>query len=381
MKFVTDLNKGILGAPDSPEVWHELINQIPNSTLLNPKALILNVACGHCTEANLLVKRMMALGIKQEQINSRVWLIDKYRTFTTHAQAVPGFKNVITCDFLSWETDMKFDVVIGNPPYQKPKSGTRLGSRGDSSLWDKFVIKSLAMLNDGGYLAFIHPTAWRKPEDRNGFWKLLTQDNQMHKLIMSSGRGDQDWFGIGVRVDAYVLEKKPKYTTTQVIDHENVIYTLDLSQYKWLPNYAINEISALLGTGTVVLYNTFYHTQKEHSEKQTKTYAYPVVHTINQSGLGIKYFNKTQDNDQTHFGVKKVLLNQNEQQYPHNDYKGEFGMSQLTFGIAIKNKAEGEQLINFLNSEQGRRIIAATKWNTFYTDYAMFKDFKKDFYK
>ena len=40
-----------------------------------------------------------------------------------------------------------------------------------------------------------------------------------------------------------------------------------------------------------------------------------------------------------------------------------------------------DEIINFLNSESGRRIIAATKWNTFYTDYSMFKYFKKDFYK
>ena len=276
---------------------------------------------------------------------------------------------------------MKFDVILENSPYQQPKSGTRLGSRGDTSLWDKFLIKSLSLLKDGGYLVNIHPNSWRKPEDRNGFWKLLTQDNQMHKLIMSSGQKEQDWFGIGVRVDAYVLEKTPKYKNTIVVDHENVTYDLDLADYKWLPNYAIHDINRLLGEGTQVVYNTFYHTQKDHSETPTSTYCNKVVHTINKNGLGIKYFDKVQANDSTHYGVKKVLLNQNEIQYPVNDYRGEYGMSQLTFGIVIKNKSEGDQLIKFLNSEQGRRIIAATKWNTYYTDYGMFKDFKRDFYK
>lgn len=381
MKFATDLNKGILGAPDNAEVWQDLIDQIPNAVLLDPKVRILNVACGHGTEAVLLVKRMLALGIDPEQINNRIWLLDKYRVFTNHASSVPGFKQVVTEDFLKWNPNMKFDVVIGNPPYQKAKGDNRLGSRGDTSLWDKFVTRSLDLLNDGGYLAFIHPNSWRKPEDRNGFWKLLTQDNQMHKLIMSSGKKEQDWFGIGVRVDAYILEKNPRYKKTTVIDHENVTYQLDLSKYKWLPNFAIKEITQLLGTGTQVVYNTFYHTQKDHREYPNGTYNKPVVHTINQTGLGIKYFENLQDNDRTHFGIKKVLLNQNELQYPYNDYRGEYGMSQLTFGIVIKNRADGEELVGFLHSDLGRRIVAATKWNTYYTDYGMFKDFKKDFYK
>lgn len=279
------------------------------------------------------------------------------------------------------DIDMKFDVIVGNPPYQKPKSDSRMGSRGASELWAEFVNKGLSLLKDNGHVAFIHPNAWRKPEDRNDFWKLLTQDNQMEKLVMSSGKGGLDWFGIGVRVDYYILQKKAKYKNTVVVDHEGVIHDLDLANFDWLPNYAIDEIAQLLGKSTSVLYNTFYHTQKKHSDILTKDCKYPVVHTINKSGLGIKYFDRLQENDTTHYGIAKVLLNQNELQYPYNDYKGEYGMSQLTFGIAISSKEEGEEIIEFLNSNKGKRLIASTKWNTYYTDYGMFKSFKKDWYK
>jgi hypothetical protein len=283
--------------------------------------------------------------------------------------------------YLEEDYEMKFDNIIGNPPYQKPKSDNRMGSRGASELWAEFVIGSLSLLKDDGHFAFIHPNAWRKPEDRNDFWKLLTQDNQMEKLVMSSGKGDLDWFGIGVRVDYYILQKKAKYKNTVVIDHEGVTHNLDLANFDWLPNYAIGEIAQLLGKGTSVLYNTFYHTQKSHSDVITTDCKYPVVHTINKFGLGIKYFDKLQEKDTTHFGVAKVLLNQNELQYPYNDFKGEYGMSQLTFGIPISSKEEGDEIIKFLNSDKGKRLIASTKWNTYYTDYGMFKSFKKNWYK
>jgi hypothetical protein len=275
---------------------------------------------------------------------------------------------------------MKFDVIVGNPPFQNPTANSRLGSRGSSDLWAKFVKKGVQLVKETGYFAFIHPNSWRKPDDRNKFWDLLTKENQMEYLSMSSGKGEQNWFGIGVRVDYYILQKVKKYKNTIVVDHENVKYNLDLAEFNWLPNYAISEISQLLGSGTKVLYNTFYHTQKHHSDCPTPDFKYPVVHTINKSGLGIKYFSNTQDNDQTHYGISKVLLNQNELQYPVNDFKGEYGMSQLTFGIAIDSKEEGDNIINFLNSSEGKRIIAATKWNTYYTDYRMFKSFKKGWY-
>ena len=166
-----------------------------------------------------------------------------------------------------------------------------------------------------------------------------------------------------------------------MIDHEGVTHDLDLANFDWLPNYAIGEIAQLLGKGTSVLYNTFYHTQKKHSDVPTTDCKYQVVHTINKSGLGVKYFDRLQENDTTHFGVAKVLLNQNELQYPYNDFKGEYGMSQLTFGIPISSKEEGDEIIKFLNSDKGKRLIASTKWNTYYTDYGMFKSFKKDWYK
>ena len=236
-------------------------------------------------------------------------------------------------------------------------------------------------MKDDGFISFVHPNSWRKPEDRNSFWKLLTQDNQMEKLVMSSGKGDQNWFGIGVRTDYYVIQKKQKYKNTCVIDHEGVIHDLDLAAFDWLPNFAIDEISQLLGKGTSVLYNTFYHTQKPHSNILGSEFKHPVVHTINKTGLGIKYFDKLQDNDVTHYSVAKVLLNQNELQYPYNDYEGKYGMSQLTFGIAISSKKQGDEIVKFLNSDKGKRLIAATKWNTFYTDYSMFKSFRKDWYK
>jgi SAM-dependent methyltransferase len=367
------------------QLVEEMLDHLADTVWSSDTATFFDPAIGGGQFVRAIEQRLRAHGHSDSNIRKRVFGFEESELHIRYAvnkhKLVGQYAKKPYDKFLEMDDTMKFDVVIGNPPYQKETAGTRLGSRGSADLWPDFVRKNISLLKDNGHLAIIHPTAWRKPEDRNGFWKMLTQDNQMKRLVMSSGKKEQDWFGIGVRVDYYILEKTPRYTTTEIVDHENISYNLDLSQFEWLPNYAIAEISKMLGRGCKVLYNTFYHTQKDHTEYPNKLFKYPVVHTINQSGLGIRYFDKTQPQDVTHFGISKVLLNQNELQYPYNDYKGEYGMSQLTFGIAINSKQEGDEIIEFLNSEKGRRVIAATKWNTFYTDYGMFKSFKKDWYK
>ena len=58
--------------------------------------------------------------------------------------------------------DFMFDVVMGNPPYNPPKTET--GSSGNS-IWQQFVIKSFYLVKEIGFLLFIHPPGWKKPTD------------------------------------------------------------------------------------------------------------------------------------------------------------------------------------------------------------------------
>ena len=94
-------------------------------------------------------------------------------------------------------------------------------------------------------------------------------------------------------------------------------------------------------------------------------------------GLGFVFSNE----DKGHFGVPKVILSFGEFQYPYNDWKGEYGMSQICYGLPIKNKEEGDNIVKAINSNKFKTILKYTKWSTFQTDWRMFKYFKKDFWK
>jgi hypothetical protein len=76
---------------------------------------------------------------------------------------------------------MKFDVVIGNPPYQ----GTHKKA---SKLWPKFYEKGFELLKNNGVLCFVAPATWlnRSPK---GSWKTL-KNWDITKLVSDASH----WF-------------------------------------------------------------------------------------------------------------------------------------------------------------------------------------------
>lgn len=152
MKFITDWTRGILGSPDNVTVWDEITSHIPDDILLKDNVKILSVACGHATEADVIVKRMQELGIPNSKILNSIYLIDKYHVFTNRAKR-RGYFNVITADFLQWNTDLKFDVIVSNPPYNS-------GGQKQVGIYPKFVEKMRELLTPTGHIGLILPTAW-----------------------------------------------------------------------------------------------------------------------------------------------------------------------------------------------------------------------------
>src|SRR5271163_2683496 len=59
----------------------------------------------------------------------------------------------------------KFDIIMGNPPYNsggiKSSSGNKLGDK-NITIWPKFVELSVEHLKDNGYMLFINPLSWLK---------------------------------------------------------------------------------------------------------------------------------------------------------------------------------------------------------------------------
>ena len=206
MKFVADLGKGILGTADSPELWSDIVGRYPDEMLTDPDAKFLNLACGHLTEACLLVKRMMALGVSVQEANSKIYVLDKYSTFTNAAK-MQGYQNVIQADFTEWETDMKFDVVVGNPPYQKENNQ-------NGKLYPSFYLKSHELIKDNGYVAFITPSAWLK---RAALIFNKMRENILNNDVKVINMDAGNFFNVGESICYFITQKSKTNINTKVI--------------------------------------------------------------------------------------------------------------------------------------------------------------------
>jgi SAM-dependent methyltransferase len=65
--------------------------------------------------------------------------------------------NYVHTDFLTWEPKMKFDVVIGNPPYHKNKY---------SDFYVCFMQRAAKVLKDGGFFSMLAPAKGAQPMSR-----------------------------------------------------------------------------------------------------------------------------------------------------------------------------------------------------------------------
>lgn len=248
MKFTTDLSKGILGKPDSADLWREILSpeNIPDSVLLKPDFSALVVAAGHGTEAVILAKRMLDLGLDKDHVNNAITLVDKYNTFTTYLKQNMKFKNVITADFLGDEFmaaigSKKFDVVVGNPPYQSP-------IKGDASLWPKFIKRAYELSNN--FVAIVCPSAVVLPGPNIRSGKINVFTNYIRKGLVSVNIGEcsRHFVGIGPNTEyfGYFVTSKNVVSNKAMVRTNQGSFIIDPIDFAFLPKRGNELVFSIL---------------------------------------------------------------------------------------------------------------------------------------
>ena len=278
----------------------------------------------------------------------------------------------------------QFDVIIGNPPYNA--SGTKASG---NTIWQLFVNNSIKLLKKNGYLCFIHPNGWRKPNTEKGkFYGLfdkMTKNNIILYLEIHDTKDGMKQFNCGTRYDWYILQKKQNINyKTKIIDQNNISYEINLSKYNWLANCELELINKLIANENeekckILQSMSAYEARKKWiSKTENDEFKYPVVHSTPKNNPRFVWSNR---NDNGHYGIKKIIFGDSGINNPIIDIDGKYGMTQHAMAIIIDDIEEGKKLSNILCSFTFEKILKACLWSSFAIEWSMFKDFKKNFYE
>lgn len=300
MKFITDPSKGILGGPDPQELWSEIIDNIPDAEFVNDSFNVFNFACGHATEADIIVKRMKQLGVSNEKINNSMTLLDKYKVFTKEAKR-KGYKNVIQSDFMKYSSTEQYSLVIAGPPFQK---STEHGKKVNDNLWAPMTFKAWNMVKEGGYLAIVVPDGWRTPTNdyRTKGLSILKEIIKPYNTIAINLNEAERHFNVGSSISYFVVQKvKTQTNKTKVVSTEGVT-TLDLNNFPTIPGdtsqHGLSVFSKVMNYKKET-WNFFQKQTKLNKELKISTVKdnkHPVRYFDAHGKADIKYCNKQGEN-------------------------------------------------------------------------------------
>ena len=109
---------------------------------------------------------------------------------------------------------MKFDVVVGNPPYQE-------NTVGNHPLWTRFVALAKDMCAQDGYIALITPRSWLgKQSNRSNNYDVFLQTQLEHVELFDQKSSP---FDVGSTISWYVIKNTQITKPTTIVQHINGI--------------------------------------------------------------------------------------------------------------------------------------------------------------
>jgi hypothetical protein len=242
------------------------------------------------------------------------------------------------------EEKMKFDLVIGNPPYQGEKRGGGQGS--GNAIWQDFVEKSFEITKDDGFIVLVHPIDWRTGLRK----KMLNAQSLMFSKQIIFLKMHFLFPGAGIVCDWYVIQntKKTKPTTCEFLDGVNEILIPDEIQH--IKAYSSEEIKTICKKVLTESDNGFYARKMMGGLKKidntSPNGSYPFVRGKK------RYVNNPLFEEKAHIHQfeKKVIFSDTRKFEAFYD-DGKLGIGDHIHYILVKSESEGIFLVNFCNSK------------------------------
>jgi adenine-specific DNA-methyltransferase len=272
--------------------------------------------------------------------------------------------NITNEDFLEYDENMLFDLIVANPPYAKLLKNGKRASKNHNLIKD-FIYKSLKILNEGGYILYLTPDNWMSMADRNNLIKELTKYQIIHLNIHTA----KDYFPkIGSSFTWYIIQKKLFYKDITVEGRwKGTNYTSTVSSRirSFIPQYYNKEIDSIsIKTLENKLIKKFGIETTSDLHKYTKKnlisienddeHPYRLIHTPKQTVYSSKP-HKWQ------YGYKLFISTTDK----YSTFVDNCGMTQSIAFIRCESKNQAEIYKNILDHDLYKFLNNICRWGNF----------------
>jgi len=190
----------------------EMIKRIPRGFWKRPleDLKILDPVCGNGNFHSVIYNKLIKGKFSPKNILENILYfndIDNNRT-TMIDSIYEGNKyklNVTTQDYLEYNENQQFDLIVANPPYAKLLPNGKRASK-NHNLIKPFLEKSLKLLKPNGYLLFLTPDNWMSYADRNTLIKKLTS---LQLLYLNIHAAKKYFKKVGSSFTWYLIKNAP----------------------------------------------------------------------------------------------------------------------------------------------------------------------------
>lgn len=275
----------------------EMISKIPSELWKRKKLKILDPCCGNGNFALPIISKLNEKYDNKKILEEKIYFNDINKSRLDNVRNIYNDNvnklNIFECDFMLFDEENKYDLIVANPPYAKLSENGKRTSKNHNLIKD-FINKSLRILKPKGYLLFITPDNWMSLSDRNILIKQLTELQIIHLDIHTAKKYFKK---IGSSFTWYIIQNTPHYKNINVtgIWKKNIYFdSVNSKKRSYIPllyNKLVNSI--LEKTIDNIKFKSFniqtssdlhHYTKKELiSNIQTDKYKYKLIHTPSQT--------------------------------------------------------------------------------------------------